>query len=259
MKFRRLFSNKNGMTLVEILVTSAIMGVVALAVSNLYISTQRSTTTNLEVSDVQANLRVAMQAITRDIRMAGFMLNVDPITAYNASTLTIQTASFGDRYARVSNSFVAGASAKTFNVATATMAAQFSDQDKVRVIRPSLLAEPDPGLFEVTNVGSSSVEVSGLTDGVQFQAGDLLIGSRAGLPLVQQVVYSRVGDTLIRNMNGNSQILARNVGGLVFDYILNEDGQVKTVDVTLTGVTNDLPNATDKTRTLISRVTVRNL
>jgi prepilin-type N-terminal cleavage/methylation domain-containing protein len=71
-----------GFGLVELLVVLGILAVVMGAVNSLYVAHQRSATTEAEAVDVQQNLRIAMDQMSRDINMAGFMVTgADAIAA----------------------------------------------------------------------------------------------------------------------------------------------------------------------------------
>ncbi len=257
MKFRSVISNNRGMTLVELLVASAIMGVVALAVSNLYISTQRTTTSSLEISDVQANLRVAIDRIAEDVRMAGFLVDDDPIDSTSAAdSLTINTASLGRHYARVTAPVTAAIGTNVFTVVSNEMAERFSAGGKVRIIRPSLFAEPEGNVFDVVSTAGSSISLSGMTSGTQFLAGDVIVP--AGPNLLRTVNYSISGNTLVRTIDGTSQLLARNISNITFNYFTTSGGVINSVEIILTGTTGNLPSGV-KQRTLRTRASVRNI
>ncbi len=94
----------SGFSLVELLVVVGIMGLIAASVQTLYVTHQRSATTEAEVVDVQQGLRVGMDQIGRDLEMAGFLAvapiipNGDPIAAAvdggaGPDTITLNTAS----------------------------------------------------------------------------------------------------------------------------------------------------------------------
>lgn len=72
-----------GFTLVEIMVVMAMIGVVMGAVYSLYITNMRTAYTSDDTVEVQQNLRIAMDVITRDLRMAGMLVdygnNIFPI------------------------------------------------------------------------------------------------------------------------------------------------------------------------------------
>jgi prepilin-type N-terminal cleavage/methylation domain-containing protein len=69
----RISSNDKGVTLIELLIVAFMLGLVLMSVYSIYITSQRSSYTQDEMVEVQQNLRIAMDSITRDIRNAGFM------------------------------------------------------------------------------------------------------------------------------------------------------------------------------------------
>ncbi len=71
---RPVFNEEHGFTLIEILIVLAMFGVVMGVLYSLYVTHQRSAYTQDEVADVQQNLRIATDSITRDIQMAGFLI-----------------------------------------------------------------------------------------------------------------------------------------------------------------------------------------
>lgn len=64
---------RNGFTLIEVLIVTFMIGLVTASVYSLYNTSQRSSYAQEEVVDVQQNLRIAMDSISRDIRHAGFL------------------------------------------------------------------------------------------------------------------------------------------------------------------------------------------
>ena len=64
--------NASGFTLIEILVTLAISSVVMGGIYQVYNSNQRVYVTQLQVVEMQQNLRAALYYLTRDVRMAGY-------------------------------------------------------------------------------------------------------------------------------------------------------------------------------------------
>jgi len=65
-------SNKKGFTLVELLVAIAISGIVAGAIFTAFQSQQKSYLIQDQVTEMQQNLRAAMDFMVREIRMAGY-------------------------------------------------------------------------------------------------------------------------------------------------------------------------------------------
>jgi type IV pilus assembly protein PilW len=67
--------NTNGFTLVELLITLAISGLVMGGIYTVYNSHQRTYATQLQVVEMQQNLRAATFYLSKEIRMAGY----DPV------------------------------------------------------------------------------------------------------------------------------------------------------------------------------------
>jgi len=71
----RMHSNEKGFTLIELLMVAVMLGLVMMAVYSIFTTSKRSANTQDDVVEVQQNLRIAMDNITRDIRNAGFMIS----------------------------------------------------------------------------------------------------------------------------------------------------------------------------------------
>lgn len=79
-------NNNSGFTLVELMVTLAISGIIVAAIYSAYTVQQRSYTAQEAVVEMQQNIRAAMMIMGREIRMAGF----DPTGNANATITTAQ-------------------------------------------------------------------------------------------------------------------------------------------------------------------------
>jgi type IV pilus assembly protein PilW len=75
-------NNQTGVTLVELLVASLISLIAFAAIYQMYIGSTRTATVAEEVSDMQQNVRVAMDQITRELRLAGY----DPLNPGSGNT-----------------------------------------------------------------------------------------------------------------------------------------------------------------------------
>ncbi|MDH5179401.1 MAG: PilW family protein [Gammaproteobacteria bacterium] len=64
---------QKGMSLIEILVALIISGLLLLGVSTVYTASKRSYQTNDEIASMQENARFALQTLTQNIRMSGFI------------------------------------------------------------------------------------------------------------------------------------------------------------------------------------------
>ncbi|TLM68951.1 MAG: prepilin-type N-terminal cleavage/methylation domain-containing protein [Deltaproteobacteria bacterium] len=96
-----------GVTLVELMVVTAILGVVVGAVYSLLLPVQKSTYTQSRVVDMQDTMRLALDRMTRDVRMAGLLVGGNAITgpggvgAPTATSFTIRTRSLEGSGARI--------------------------------------------------------------------------------------------------------------------------------------------------------------
>lgn len=79
--------NQAGFTLVELLIVAALLGIVMTAVLGLVQVSQRQAYTTEEVVDVQQNLRVALEWMSRDLRMAGLVVGADEIIQDDPASL----------------------------------------------------------------------------------------------------------------------------------------------------------------------------
>jgi prepilin-type N-terminal cleavage/methylation domain-containing protein len=120
------------MTLVEVMVVTAILGVVMGAVYSLMLPVQKSTYTQTQVVDMQDSLRLAFEQMSLDIRHAGLMVNDDPIVNLNQnpprSEFTIQLAARPQTLgARLVSAGVA------FQLDPSIMLARFTDGQMVKI------------------------------------------------------------------------------------------------------------------------------
>ena len=88
-----------GFSLIELMAALGISAIVLTAITSTFISQTRSYNTQEQINAMQQNARVAMDMITREIRMAGYNTNdsltFDGIT-YNAGQIRIQANINGD-------------------------------------------------------------------------------------------------------------------------------------------------------------------
>lgn len=69
---RRIIKEKCGFTLVELMLTMAISGIIMAAIYSAYISQQRTYLAQEQVAEMQQNIRAGLGMLERDIRMAGY-------------------------------------------------------------------------------------------------------------------------------------------------------------------------------------------
>lgn len=294
MKTAESSRREQGFSLVEILIVMAIMGMVTMAIMGLYQSTQRTAFTQEEVVEVQQNLRIAMDQIGRDVRMAGFMVpnGSTPIDTASANTLTTQTASSFGRIARVDAGFVSPAAATDtidVDVDSGDMVDLFDSTNIVRIIRPPNHSQPLSDTFEVHTKSRTGPEITlkGFgTAGIQYSPGDVIVRTGANVPHPNTVTYSLNGTDLQRITNIanvpagiiDTQVVASKITALEFRYLL-DDGttplptsvtgtdleDVRAVEVTITGTTEATKTGADqygtggvRTRKITNVFTIRN-
>jgi prepilin-type N-terminal cleavage/methylation domain-containing protein len=280
------FADSKGFSLVELMIVVMMMGIVTMAIYSLYENTQRTATTQDQTVEIQQNLRVAVDQIARDIRMAGFMIPTasTPIATANQNSITFNIASASGRAARINQSFTVpdpGTLANVpFTVAAGGQASLFANDDYVRIIRPPNQGDLFPGRsLRVTssNPAGPTVTITGFTAAdavVQIRPGDIIALITNGSPNPNTITYSRSTADLNR-VAANTQVLASglrssadaNLDGLQFRYILDDGTEqttvptatldsIKAVRVTLTGEVNTQQGL--KTRSLTSIVALRN-
>lgn len=198
-----------GFTLVEVLIVMVIMGVVVTAVYNLYTSTDKTANTSEEVVEVQQNLRIALDQIARDTRMAGFLIpngSTPILAAPSGSTdnndngtcidsgetpgpgagngcFSFQTATLSGRVARITGT-PSGASPADANtgylltVGNAEMVDLFETGNWARIIRPADGSSPLDRIFKVSGTDRSPIPtltLEGFTAATIYRPGDLIV------------------------------------------------------------------------------------
>jgi type IV pilus assembly protein PilW len=96
----RLKNDSKGFTLVEILVSLAVSGLVLTGIYSTYQSQQQSYILQEEMAKMQQNLRAAMFLMTRELRMAGF----DPTGGANAGIVAGEWSASSLRFTKDDNS-----------------------------------------------------------------------------------------------------------------------------------------------------------
>lgn len=296
MKSNNIYCQK-GFSLIELVIVCAMLGIVMAAIFTLYQTHQRTAYTQEEVVEVQQNLRIAMDSITRDIKMAGFLVPltpavINPIASFtNGATnadpdsITINTASESGVYARIDAGTTSTAGGDTiFTVASTDSTDGFNTttNKNVRIIRPQDGSQP------ITILANQIMAVNGTTattltiatsEAVNFLNGDMIVRTTAGAanPNTVQYAYSAaaVGTTctsncLTRVANGTTNVVANNITNLQFSYILDDNTEtdapadmstIRAVRVTITGATvttTALSGGQAKTRQIASVVRIRN-
>lgn len=287
----KTWNSNRGMTLIELLLVMAILSVVMMAVISLYVPAHQSTVTQTQVSDVNSNLRLALNTMTRDLLIAGFLEPRFPVVfpdadpdftdetlndmgTENTADFIIRTRIVGDHFARITSASNS-ASILEATVADADMVDNFPVGAKLRIFG-SMNGEE---LIETVKSGVSSANrvltvdsISGTTINVDVSGAGLSLAEMGTLasisdeavmvrvkdtaqPAMQTIRYQLLDGALARTINGSTQYLARNLDAVEFGYEYNAQGRVNRVDAKLTGKTT----SQDKVREAETSVRLRNI
>jgi len=205
--FRGTDRGERGFTLLELLVVMAIFLVVIAAVYALYNTQLKTTHIEEDVAEVQQNLRVAMDIISKDVAMAGIAVSsgTNPVDAFANNTgldgsdsVTFNNASADGVFTIIDSTLsvaVVGGTPITFTVGSSGEAGMFSVGDGVRIVNPSEKTQPAATVFTVSAINTAAPSLT-LTPGasggnVKFMRGYLVskTGSSALDPYPNTVRY----------------------------------------------------------------------
>lgn len=280
--------NRKGFTLVELLIVLGMLGVVMTAIYSLFSENQRSAYIQEDVLDVQQNLRIAMESISRDVKMSGFLIPTtdDAVTPnnienrpvgmigdgagwgpqrlvapdnINSDLITLNTGSPTNRYARVAVDTPGGA-AVTYTVDDSESVDTFDTGEDVRIIRPmTRVGVPADNTVYTVTARDRDARTMTLTyksgvdpAGTEFTRGDVIVGTTQQLPSTISYCLGPwapaafncgIGTTtcpggpadpigtmcLFRIVNGVPNLIATNITGLQFRYLLDNGNEVTTV------------------------------
>ena len=88
---QNIFKKAKGITLIELLIALVISSILIAGIYRTFIQQQKSYATQEQVADMQQNVRVAINRMMREIRMAGFgnVQGVLPVTFPGVRELTL--------------------------------------------------------------------------------------------------------------------------------------------------------------------------
>jgi type IV pilus assembly protein PilW len=69
---RRMWQTEEGMTLIEVMVATVVTIIVVMAAMTIVVTSNKATQVNEQAADTQQNVRLAMELISQDIKLAGF-------------------------------------------------------------------------------------------------------------------------------------------------------------------------------------------
>lgn len=260
----RVFKEKNGLTLIELLMALVLSSILIAAFYQIFIRQQKTYSVQDQVADIQQNLRVAIDQMTREIRMAG----------YGGNLLAIFGAING--YTHI---ITPGANSITILLA-----------DQVGVLKQN--APKGSNQIKATNAnlfntdkkkylclnGQNNYSVQGVASDTLTLTTSLMEDHLANEPvyIVKAITYSlgiSGGKTVLRrneNTGGGAQPLAENMESLQFNYfdasgnITSNPPDIRMIRITATSKTNRSDPAYRgedgyRRRTLSTYIKVRNI
>lgn len=258
-----------GLTLVEMLLVMAIFGIVMLAVMSLFIPAVKSTAVQTQVTDVQSNLRLALNRMSQDLLTAGFLIGTEDAIIFESGTdrdagdFTIQTRAVGNGFARILS-----ATSSVLTLSQPDMVNNFPVGSKVRLF-DSISSEELEGV--VYTINAQGGDTLGITPsaGTDIPTESVVIKIKNDAQPALQTIRYRLQDTdgdgnedaLVRIVNGDTQFLARNVNTVNFDYN-PATGSINQINVRISGETAAVGTdaiSSAKQRELQTTVTLRNV
>jgi prepilin-type N-terminal cleavage/methylation domain-containing protein len=248
-----------GLTLIELLIAMAISAILIAAIYRTFIGQQKTYTVQEQVADMQQNVRVAINKMMREIRMAGFgnVSSVLPIITIDGTFNNIINPSNGKD--NIKGQYddqitIIGAFEKVSTLATehaiGTNIIQLSDLPKnaLDLINRKYICIGGLESHTITNVDASTSTIT-LSDNVvnNFTVGTPVYKVKAITYRLRPDNSNPYMPVLTREDNtdgGGSQVVAENIENLQFRYILKD------------GTETDLPAAVDCPNIRMVRVTV---
>ena len=265
-----IWKNSLGFTLIEMMVTVAILGIAMFAIFELVVQQQRGYVMQGEITEIQQDIRIALDFMVSEIRMAGsgVPIGMVPICApggctdSNPDTITVSFSTISTFLQP--NGGVVGIEGGTPQVFVNSIGSFLNGQ--INIIRP----------LDKTVISTHNIQgiVIGPPAAIQIQnvpKAFVLGDVREGDMVVMQptaVTYSVLNGALLRN----GVILAQNIEDLQFSYI-NDFGietdippidptTIRAVRVTIRSNTTREASqflGADRTRQLSTVVKLRNL
>jgi prepilin-type N-terminal cleavage/methylation domain-containing protein len=274
--------NRKGITLIELLVALTISGILVAGVYRTFVSQQHTYTVQDQVVDMQQNVRLAINRMTREIRMANFGRQVywNSDGTYNDDFFKKGGAMYGT-FSNVVNPGAGGTSVTVVEgyqtlIPTTMSVPATTGSDRIFVNDVSSFDTGAKKYISINGVESHQIHQI-IGNEIKFSGGDKLTNDhQAGEPvyLVMAITYSHgvPGDPLMRDdhLGAGLQPVAENIYSLQFAY-LDANGNPTANPDLIRMIQLNIIARTDKTdpdykvdggyrrRTLTTNIQLRNL
>lgn len=245
--------HQNGFTLIEIMVTIALLGIVLTSLYNLFISQVRTFEAQRDVTTTQRDIRASMELIERDIRLGGLGVprGTNPIAFVQNGTLFNAAApdTISINYSRGPVTYLKSATVtQPGNVIQVNSVTDFVVGDTVNIISKYNNNLIGGYVISAINTVANTLSLNADPTAAGIDTGDFAIRA------FNAVTYSVVSNVatgrneLIRNDGTVQSVIIDGVNDFQFSYILN-DGTETSVPATLSDIRRiriDLIAATTK-------------
>ncbi|GAN31672.1 MAG: prepilin-type N-terminal cleavage/methylation domain-containing protein [Candidatus Brocadia sp. AMX2] len=248
-------NNESGFSIIELMVSLAITLILMVVAIKMFTIQRVAYNSQEQITDLQQNIRSSMDVVSREIRMAGYMV-VGTTTIRTAGTSTITF--LGDIDSDIVADLVINAGA-----GTTTLFVSVTPDNDYEIESTDCIYISDGLHSELIPVNSSAPHFIGEPDPIYLKTG-LLYSYPAGsttVRSVERVTFSL--DTTNKRIDRNTQPLAENIEVMRFTYGTNiQTGATNTVNIAIAGRTMNkflnYPGDGYRRGTLTSTIQVRN-
>lgn len=235
---RLQFRQNSGFTILELLVVMVIFGIFMSAVYSLYITHLRTALSREEVIDVQQNVRIAMDRITRDVRTAGFLsTSTVENTMSNYSTINIPVGSAEGVYVTISgnvNATFDGFLASPTDVLTNIK----PGIDTVNIVRPNISTELIGTVFNVLSSSSVSGHMRIAPAATKLKVGDMICKNPSTILYRVDRNDTIQGCDKAPCLRRNGEIIAQGINNIYFEYFLDNSNSTPVTNVSDSSVSS---------------------
>ena len=248
-------NNNHGFSLVELVIGLAITLILLGVATRIFTVQQDAYTLQEHTTDLHQNIRTSMDALSREIRMAGYMVSgTSTIKVSGTSTISF----IGDIDSDIFTALASNAS-----TGTTTIFVNLTPDSDYEIANTDCVYISDELHTEIVPVNSAATHLTGEPDPIYLKSG-LLYSYTAGsatIRTIERVTFSHNAANV--RLTRNNQPLAENIEAVLFTYGINaQTGATNTVNISITGRTarKDLNYPGDGYRrgTLTSTIHLRN-